>query len=239
MTSLPENFIDANGPHVGQISMCQPPLNCPFHGVEDFFPGGAESDRGFFPGKPLGPASQKVHVGFRQGMFSVSPRHHFDPYAAPGTVDPAHGINEKDCNIPEWHELELPWMKRVIPGSRTFTAGANRFAVCTGQDFNLQRRFLVWIEPKDISINKGLELLHAIQNSLQLHPGCLSCLEFLFGEETNTGIGQDALCHFLLFPLILFREITHQSLWESGKGPLLFAGLFHFSTGLEFTGLYP
>ena len=44
---------------------------------------------------------------------------------------------------------------------------------------------------------------------------------------------------FLLFPLILLKEISHQSLWESGKVPLLFAGLFHFPIGLEFTGLYP
>jgi len=43
---------------------------------------------------------------------------------------------------------------------------------------------------------------------------------------------------FFLFQIPL-REITHQSLWESGKGPLLFAGLFHFPIGLEFTGLYP
>jgi hypothetical protein len=43
---------------------------------------------------------------------------------------------------------------------------------------------------------------------------------------------------FFLFQIPL-REITHQSLWESGKVPLPFAGLFHFSIGLEFTGLYP
>jgi hypothetical protein len=43
---------------------------------------------------------------------------------------------------------------------------------------------------------------------------------------------------FFLFQIPL-REITHQSLWESGKVPLPFAGLFHFPIGLEFTGLYP
>ena len=44
---------------------------------------------------------------------------------------------------------------------------------------------------------------------------------------------------FCFFLLSLFREISHQSLWESGKVPMLFADLFHFSIGSNFTDLNP
>jgi hypothetical protein len=37
---------------------------------------------------------------------------------------------------------------------------------------------------------------------------------------------------FLLFSDFYIKERTQQSLWESGKVPLLFAELFHFSIGL-------
>ena len=44
---------------------------------------------------------------------------------------------------------------------------------------------------------------------------------------------------FLLFsPIPYKKERTLQSLWESGKVPLLFAELFHFSIGL-FHGFRP
>jgi hypothetical protein len=44
---------------------------------------------------------------------------------------------------------------------------------------------------------------------------------------------------FLFFFLISLREISQQSLWESEKVPLLFAGPLHFPIGLDFTGFYP
>ena len=44
---------------------------------------------------------------------------------------------------------------------------------------------------------------------------------------------------FLLFSDFYIKERTQQSLWESGKVPLLFAELFHFSIGLRFTDFYP
>jgi hypothetical protein len=50
-------------------------------------------------------------------------------------------------------------------------------------------------------------------------------------KKTNTGFGQDALCHFsVLFFLIVLKEITQQGLWESGKVTTPFVGpfpLFH------------
>ena len=79
VTSLPENLIDSDGLHVGQIPVRQAPLDRPFHGLEDLLPGRAEGDGGFLPRKPFGPGRQKLHVGFRQRVFPVGPRHLFRP----------------------------------------------------------------------------------------------------------------------------------------------------------------
>jgi hypothetical protein len=126
VTSLPEDLIDADGPHVGQISMGQAPLNGPFHRVKDLLPRRSEGDRGFIPGKLFGPGGQKMHVGFCQRVFPICPQHRFDLHATPGTIDPAHGINEKDSDSPQRNKLKQSWRQRVITrpaAAATGTAG--------------------------------------------------------------------------------------------------------------------
>ena len=140
-----------------------------------------------------------MHVGFCQRVFPIRPRHAFDLYATPGAVDPAHGVNEKDSDSPQRNKLKESWRQRVITGPSATATGANRAAVNTCNDFDEKRQFSMGLNPLDVSVNKGLELLHPIQNSLQLHPGCFSRLDLLFAKQSNTGFSQDALHHYSVF----------------------------------------
>ena len=239
VTSLPENLIDADGPHVGQISMGQAPLNGPFHRVKDLLPCRAEGDRGFFPRKPFGPGSQKMHVGFCQRVFPVSPWHGFDLHATPGTVDPAHGINEKDSDSPQRNKLEQSWRQRVITGPSATATRANRAVVGTCKDFDVKRPFSIGLNPFDVSVNKALELLHPIQNSLQLHPGCFPRLEFLLAKKTTTGMGQDALCHSFAFSFNPFKRDNSPEPVGKWKSPAAFCGAFPLSHRLGVHGFIP
>ena len=196
VTSLPENLIDSDGKHVRQIPVFQAPLDHPFHGSEDLLPSRAEGNGGFFPRKPLGPGSKILHVGFRHRAFAVRPRNLFDLHAAPRAVDPAQGIGEKDGDIPQRHKLKHPRRQGVVTRPWTVTARANRFAVDPGQDLDQQYQVIALIQPVDVSINKRLELLDPIQNSLELHPDLLSRIGYFSQSNPIQDWGQDALPHF-------------------------------------------
>jgi hypothetical protein len=197
VTSLPENLIDSDGQHVGQVPVFQAPLDHPFHGSEDLLPGRAEGDGGFFPRKSLGPGRKKLHVGFRHRAFAVRPRHLFDLHTAPRAVDPAQGIGEKDCDIPERHKLEHSRRQGVVTRPWIVAAGTNRLALSPGHDLDQHCQVFALIQPDDVSIHKRLELLDPIQNSFQLHPGFFSCIGLVWSQYQLQDLSQDALPHIL------------------------------------------
>jgi hypothetical protein len=204
VTSLPENLIHSDRLHIRQVPMRQAPQDRPFNGSEDLLPGRAEADSDLFPGKLFSPDCQKLHVGFRQGVFPIRPRHPFDLHATPLAVDPPQGINEKHCDVPERNELKHPRRQGIVAGARTSAAGANRLTVGSRQDLDQQCQVLVGIQPDNVAVHKRLELLDPIQNSLELHPGFLSCWIFACQSYPIQDCGQDALGYSSPSPFAAF-----------------------------------
>jgi len=107
-------------------------------------------------------------------MLALCPRHGFYFYPTPPAVDSAESINEKYLNSPDRHELEPPRLQGVITGPPVAAAGTNGTAANPGDYLNKKHEFSGQFQPFHISVDKGLELLYPIQNSLQLHPDLLS-----------------------------------------------------------------
>jgi hypothetical protein len=142
--------------------------------VEDFAPGCLKDSGHFLPREPFRPRSQKLHVGVRQRVFSLTPRNRFHSNPAPLAVHPAQGIHEKYPNAPQRNEFELSRAQRVVPWPSSTATRANWPAVGSRCDFYNESHGFIRFQPADVSVNKGLELLHPIQNSLQLHPDSFS-----------------------------------------------------------------
>ena len=170
VSSLPQDLIHSNGSHIRQVTMGEPPAYDPLHGTEDFFPGGPEDSGDFLPGEPFCPSGQKLHISERQGVFAFGPGNGFYLHAAALAVDPALGIDKKDRDAPERDELELSGFEGVIAGPAAAAARTDRTAVGTRSYLDDECRLPGRLRPLHTRVNKGLELLHPIQNSLQLHP---------------------------------------------------------------------
>ena len=143
--------------------------------AKDLFPRCFKNPSHVLPRKPFCPSSEKLHIGRRQCMFAFSPGYPFHFHSAPATVDSTHGINEKYRDAPERNEFELPRLHGVIPGLSAPTARADWATARSSSNLDEQHDFSRNFRPLDGFVNKGLELLHPIQNSLQLHPDLFSC----------------------------------------------------------------
>jgi hypothetical protein len=235
--SLPEHFINADGSHIGQVPMSQAPFDRPFHGSEHLLPGRAKSEGGFFPGESLSPGSQKMHVGFRQSVFAVGPGHALDFHATVRTIDPAQGIGEKNRDVPQRYEFKHSRRQGVVARAGLPAAGTDGFAVGARQNLDQDRQMVCFgIQPHDVSVDKALELLHPIQNSLQLHPGRFLLYGLLLAKKP---IQDSVRMRYVIFLFSLLREITRRACGKVEKSRRFLAGLFHFSTGLHVTCFYP
>jgi len=174
VSSFPKDFIHADRVDIGHIAVGKPPLHRPFHRAKDLFPGRLKNPGCILPRKPFCPSGEKLHIGRRQCMLAFRPGHPFHFNSAPAAVDSTHGINKKYLDTPERNEFELPRFHGVIPGPPAPTSGANRAAVRPSSNLDEQYDSSGNFRPLDGFVNKGLELLHPIQNSLQLHPDLLS-----------------------------------------------------------------
>jgi hypothetical protein len=162
-------------------------------------------------------------------------------------VDSTPGIHKKYRNAPQRDELELPWLQGVVPGSRVKAPGADWAAAAPHSYLDEQHLFLADLRKLHRCVNKGLELLHPIQNSLQLHPD-LSRLNFL-AKGINTGFRSGCAMSFFkkrekpAGPVgnvgksrVFLGETFPSGWWES----LLFADSHrrgHFPSGHEIMGL--
>jgi hypothetical protein len=99
-------------------------------------------------------------------MFAVSPWYGFHYDSAPYAINPAQCIKEEDRNTPEWDEFELPGRLQVISRPSVTATGADRSAMGSGDDLDKERQFTIEIYQLLVSVNKRLELLYPIQNSL-------------------------------------------------------------------------
>ena len=70
------------------------------------------------------------------GMLALRPRHCFDFDAAGGAIHPAHGVGERDRDVPDRDELKLSRLSHaVVSGTRFATPGALGFAIGPRDDF--------------------------------------------------------------------------------------------------------
>jgi hypothetical protein len=87
------------------------------------------------------------------------------------------------------------------------TTGADRTTPRPGSDLDEQHIFSVDSRPLDGFVNKGLELLHPIQNSLQLHPGFFSRFGFVSSQYQIQDWDQDALPESFPLPSGAFYKL--------------------------------
>ena len=69
-------------------------------------------------------------------ILALRPWDGLDLDAASGAVHPAHGIGERDGNVPNGDEFELPRLGHaMVPGTMLAASGASGFAICPANDF--------------------------------------------------------------------------------------------------------
>ena len=86
-------------------------------------------------------------------------------------VHPPPGILEKGSDSPQGNKLVEPRRTSVVPRGMQATSGTDGPAVGARRDGDDQLQDSGRVCPANFLEHKRLELLHAIQNSLQLHPG--------------------------------------------------------------------
>src|SRR5207247_2461399 len=98
--------------------------------------------------------------------------------AAPA-VHTAHRILKEHRNVPYRNKFESPGLHRIVARSRFLTSGTDRTAIGPRHDGHDQAQApCPCLIPLRIFVDKGLELLNTIQNSLQAHPVPNSCFGF-------------------------------------------------------------
>jgi hypothetical protein len=133
-------------------------------------------------------------------MFAIAPRYGFHFHPTPLAMDSARGINKEYGNSPKWNEFELSGFQRVVPGPSVTATRTNWTAMEPGRNLDEQHPLVGKLCPLYRVINKGLELLNPIKNSLQLHPGLFSCFGY-FREAIQYRIWSGcatSIFHFLI-----------------------------------------
>ena len=137
------DFIYADGVDLDQRAVLQPKGDHVFDGIENLIPGSAEHRGRFLPGEPTGPAGQKQHVGFGQGVFAVAPGNFLDHHgAATVAIHAAHGVQEKHQESPQGNELKTPLRELIVTGRRLMTAGADGRRTTAGADDDFDVLFI-------------------------------------------------------------------------------------------------
>ena len=169
MAFLPGDLIDADGSDAGEIHVLPSPVDGHLDSQKHGVPLGGKGLSRLLPGETLRPSRQKPGKRFRHGTFgSVGkrPRHRLHPDPASTTIDPTRRIHQEDLDVPERHELEPPHIEPIVSWSRTKTPRTDRTASPPGFDLDLQRD-LIGIAPTNLVVDKRLEFLDPIEDSLE------------------------------------------------------------------------
>src|SRR3989454_740470 len=165
------NFIHAHHEDRSDFPVLQAPFDNIFDGLIDLVPRRLKRDRRFLPGKLARPVREKLHVHCRQGVLPGSPGKLFHTYAAAPAIHTAHRILKEHRNVPYRNKFESPGLHRIVARSRFLTSGTDRTAIGPRHDGHDQAQApCPCLIPLRIFVDKGLELLNTIQNSLQAHP---------------------------------------------------------------------
>lgn len=103
-------------------------------------------------------------IGIATGVLALRPWHGLYLDAAGGAIHPAHGVGERNGDVPDRDELELAGPGHsVISGTRLFTAGTSGFGVGPRDDHGDGPRLVSFAIHSDGMINEGLEAVGLVE----------------------------------------------------------------------------
>ena len=98
------------------------------------------------------------------GVLALRPRHGFDLDAAGGAIHPAHGVGERDGDVPDRDELELAGLGHaVVSGTRLAATGASGAAVGPRDDLGDDARLVALSSQSDGMVNEALEAVDFVE----------------------------------------------------------------------------
>jgi hypothetical protein len=191
MSFLPGDFVNAEGQHVFQVAMRQPPCHGHLDRAEYIFPRGLEGNSGLLPGKPFGPLGQKPGVSGGQMVFPIGPGHSFHLYPAIGAVDSSHGVKEENSDSPQRDEFKAAKRQSIVARTALSATRADWPAAFPRADLDVERcSHFPCDTPADRAIYKTSMQLYPIQYTFELHPVFSSLamdflVEFHNAKENN------------------------------------------------------
>jgi len=103
-------------------------------------------------------------VDVATGVLALRPWHGCDLDAAGGAIYPAHGVGERDGDVPDGDELELPGLGHaVVSGTRFPTAGASGAGVGPWDDLGDDARLVTVSSHFDGLVNEALEAVDFVE----------------------------------------------------------------------------
>lgn len=106
MAFLVGDFINSKSGDAFEFAVFEAIFDHPLHGTINFVPRGLKALGGLFPTESFAPRSQKVTKGIAGTVLAFGPRNLFDFHSAPRAIDPAHGVEKIDWDIPKGNEGE-------------------------------------------------------------------------------------------------------------------------------------
>lgn len=98
------------------------------------------------------------------GVFALRPRDGLDLDVASGAIDPPHGVRERDGDIPDGNELELPRLRHVVvAGTKFATPRASGFAVGPRDDFGNDAHRIARASQTDGMVNEALDAVDFVE----------------------------------------------------------------------------
>jgi len=158
------DLIDPDGRDALQIPVFQAETDDPFHGAADVVPACLEAFGGFFPAQAPGPGGEEMAVGVAAGMLALRPRDGLDLDAALRAIHPAHGVGEKDGDVPDGDELELARGGHpVVAGAAFPAAGADGAGVGPGDERGDDAGLAAADDRFDRLVNEALERVDFVE----------------------------------------------------------------------------
>ena len=103
-------------------------------------------------------------IDIATGVLALRPRHGFDLDAAGGAIHPAHGVGERDGDVPDRDELEFARPGHaVVSGTRLSAAGAPGTGVGPWNDLGDNARLVSLATHSDGMVNEALEAVDFVE----------------------------------------------------------------------------
>ena len=172
--------------------MNDPPHHCVADAAVDTVPTGAKDPCGLAPGHASRPRTQKPLVGGRHLLFATGPLQIFGLHTATWTIHSSHCVNEEHRKAKDRDEFKLSRRSCVVDRPLASALTTTRSAVLARSNID-QDAITGDIR---IPVNKPLERVPAIEDSLELH---LVLTRLVAGIVLSTNTNNRIVCqmHFL------------------------------------------